>query len=63
MISHTIITKKKMLFILLSTTFPTHIVERVCCFVDSTVQQFSDAKLLDVASYFIRRAVQDVVRL
>lgn len=40
-----------------------YIVDRIGRFVNSTVQQFGDAKLLYVSSYFIGGSAQDVIRL
>lgn len=37
--------------------------ERIRSFVHSTIQQFGDAKLLDVPSYVIRGTAQDVICL
>lgn len=37
--------------------------EGIGSFVHSTIQQFGDAKLLDVPSYFIRRTTQNVICL
>lgn len=40
-----------------------YIVDGIGRFVNSTVQQFGDAKLLYVASYVIGGSAQDVIRL
>lgn len=40
-----------------------YIMEGIGCFVHSTIQQFGDAKLLYVPSYFIRGTTQNVVCL
>lgn len=37
-----------------------YVMEWVCSLVHSTVQQFGDAKLLYVPSYFVRGSTQDV---